>query len=215
MDAQKLTEHLKETPHYIAHLRELMTPGNHGYSEVPTSRGFGPRTPLNEHAMHLADMEAAFIGNLAKYCIAMGTIPPHSLKGLWFINSECKGLHTYGLRELPTLINHLTHWAPYIIGTEGIDDLLKAGEETRWYTKHTLTHEQQDEWITQKQAEQLTGRAYKTLWTWRNQGIVRHHKNKYGIVYNKQDLELMAKIRRENQKVGRNGLKNNTKNPMI
>lgn len=215
MDTKQLQEHLKGTPHYIALLRQHMTPGNLGYTDAPAPSGFGPKSPCNEHAMHLADLEAAFIGNLARYCIAMGTIPPHTLKGLWFINGECKGLHTYGLRELPALINHLTHWAPYIIGTEGIDDLLKAGEETRWHTKHTLPSEQQDEWITQKQAEELTGRAYKTLWTWRKEDIVRHHKNKHGIVYNKQDLELMKKIREENQKVGRKGLKRNTKNPML
>lgn len=215
MDAKQLIEHLEETPSYIARLRELMTPTNHGYSDVPTSSGFGPRSPLNEHAMGLADMEAAFIGNLAYYCIAMGAIPLHSLKGLWFVDHECKGIHTYGLKTLPALVRHLIHWAPYIIGTEGVDDLLKAGEETRWYTKRTLPSEQQDEWITQKQAEELTGRAYKTLWTWRNEGIVRHHKNKYGIVYNKQDLELMKQIREENQKVGRKGLKRKTKNPML
>lgn len=215
MDTQKLTKHLEETPGYIARIRELMTPGNHGYSDTPTNRGFGPKSPCNDHAMHLADMEAAFVGNLAYYCMTIGTIPRHSLRGLWFINGECKGLHTYGLRELPALINHLIYWAPYIIGTEGIQDLLKAGEETRWYTKRTLPSEQQDEWVTQKQAEELTGRAYKTLWTWRNEGIVRHHKNKYGIVYNKQDLELMAKIREENQKVGRKGLKRNTENPIL
>ena len=215
MDTKALIEHLTDTPSYIARHRELMAPTNLGYSDMPTSSGFGPRTPLNEHAMHLADMEAAFIGNLARYCMEMGTIPPHSLKGLWFVDHECKGIHTYGLKTLPALINHLTYWAPHIIGTEGIQDILKAGEETRWYTKRTLPGEQQDEWITQKQAEELTGRAYKTLWTWRKEGIVRHHKNKYGIVYNKQDLELMKQIREENQKVGRKGLKRNTKNPML
>lgn len=215
MDTKALIEHLADTPSYIARHRELMTPTNLGYSEVPTSSGFGPRTPLNEHAMHLGDMEAAFVGNLARYCMAMGTVPPYPLKGLWFVDGECKGIHTYGLQTLPALISHLTYWAPYIIGTEGIQDILKAGEETRWYTKRTLPGEQQDEWVTQKQAEELTGRAYKTLWTWRKEGIVRHHKNKYGIVYNKQDLELMKQIREENQKVGRKGLKRNTKNPKL
>ena len=215
MDTQKLTEHLAETPSYIARHRELMTPGNLGYSDVPTSKGFGPKSPLNEHAMQLGDLEAAFVGNLARHCMILGTIPPHPLKGLWFIDGECKGIHTYGLKTLPALIRHLIHWAPHIIGTEGIQDILKAGEETRWYTKRTLPGEQKETWITQKQAEELTGRAYKTLWTWRKEGIVRHHKNKYGIVYNKQDLELMEKIRRENQKVGRKGLKRNTKNPKL
>lgn len=205
MDAKQLQQHLKETPEYIARLRELMTPGNHGYSDTPTNRGFGPRSPLDEHALDLADMEAAFVGNLAYYCMAIGTIPRHSLRGLWLINGECKGLHTYGLRELPALINHLTHWAPHIIGTEGIDDLLKAGEETRWYTKRTLPNEQQETWLTQKQAEQHTGRTRWTLWQWRTNGTVRHHKDEHGTIYLKEDLDLMLEIMQGNKIRGMKG----------
>lgn len=205
MDAQQLKEHLAETPAYIARLRELMTPGNCGYSDVPTSSGFGPRSPLNEHAMGLADMEAAFIGNLARYCMAMRTVPPHPLKGLWFIDGECKGIHTYGLKTLPALIRHLIHWAPYIIGTEGIQDILKAGEETRWYTKRTLPGEQKETWLTQKQAEAHTGRTRWTLWQWRTNGTVRHKKDEYGTIYLKQDLDLMLEIKRGNQIRGMKG----------
>lgn len=205
MNVEQLIEHLAETPSYIARHRELMTPGNLGYSEVPTSSGFGPRSPINEHAMGLADMEAAFIGNLARYCMAIGTIPPHSLKGLWFVDYECKGIHTYGLRELPALIRHLIHWAPYIIGTEGVDDLLKAGEETRWYTKRTLPGEQKEAWLTQKQAEEYTGRGRWALWEWRKEGIVRHRKDEYGTIYLKQDLDLMLEIKRGNQIRGMKG----------
>lgn len=205
MDTQQLKEHLAETPSYIARLRELMTPGNHGYSDAPASRGFGPKSPCNEYAMDLADMEAAFIGNLAKYCIAIGTIPPHSLKGLWFIDGECKGIHTYGPKTLPALINHLTEWAEEITATEGINKLLKAGEETRWYTKRTLPGEQKETWLTQKQAEEYTGRTRWALWQWRTHGTIRHQKDQYGTIYLKQDLELMLEIKRGNQIRGMKG----------
>lgn len=212
MDAKQLIEHLQQTPGFIQRLRELMTPGNHGYSEVPTSSGFGPRSPLNERAMGLADLEAAFIGNLAKYCIAIGTIPPHSLKGLWFIDGECKGIHTYGLKTLPALIRHLIHWAPYIIGTEGVEDLLRAGQETRWYSKRTLPNEQPETWLTQKQAEEHTGRTRWTLWQWRTNGTVRHKKDQYGTIYLKEDLDLMMEIMRGNQIRGMRGWTQTTPN---
>ena len=212
MDTKALIEHLADTPSYIARHRELMTPGNLGYSGAPTSKGFGPKSPCNEHAMGLADLEAAFIGNLAKYCIAIGAIPPHSLKGLWFIDGECKGIHTYGLQTLPALIRHLIHWAPYIIGTEGVEELLKAGEETRWYSKRTLPNEQKETWLTQKQAEEHTGRTRWTLWQWRTNGTVRHKKDQYGTIYPKQDLDLMMEIMRGNQIRGMRGWTQTTPN---
>lgn len=205
MDAQHLKKHLAETVGYILRLRELMTPGNHGYSDAPASRSFGPKSPCNEYAMDLADMEAAFIGNLAKYCITMGSIPPHSLRGLWFINGECKGIHTNGLATLPQIINHLLQHIEEILNTERTQDLLKAGEETRWYTKRTLPNEQKETWITQKQAEEYTGRTRWALWQWRKEGTIRHHKDEHGTIYLKADLDLMLEIKRGNQIRGMKG----------
>ena len=56
-----------------------MQPGGVGYNDTPTFGGFSPKSPCSDHAMELGDMEAAFVGNLARYCMAIGTIPRHKI----------------------------------------------------------------------------------------------------------------------------------------
>ena len=178
-----------------------MHPGGVGYSDTPTFGGFSPKSPCSDHAMELGDMEAAFVGNLARYCMVIGTIPRHSLKGLWWVNGECKGISTHNedAATLPIqgLINHLIYWAPYIIGTEGVDELLRAGQETRWYSQKMFPHET-GEWVNEDKAIDITGRTKKTLWEWRKAGTVRNIKYEHGISYYKADLELMMEIKRGN-----------------
>ena len=58
-----------------------MISGAPGYQDVVVFQGFGPQSPVNEDAMEMADLEAAFIGNLARYCMAIGSIPRIPLKG--------------------------------------------------------------------------------------------------------------------------------------
>ena len=178
-----------------------MHPGGVGYSDTPTFGGFGPKSPCSDHAMELGDMEAAFVGNLARYCMALGTIPRHSLKGLWWVNGECKGISTHDedAATLPIqgLINHLIYWAPYIIGTEGVDELLRAGEETRWYSRKMFPNET-GEWVSEDKAIDITGRTVQTLREWRRSGGVRFLKDRAGIEYYRQDLELMMEIKRGN-----------------
>ena len=178
-----------------------MLPGGVGYSDTPSFGGFSPKSPCSDHAMELGDMEAAFVGNLARYCMVIGTIPPHSLKGFWWVNGECKGLGVVDwesdVEPIQPLINHLAYWAPYIIGTEGVDELLRAGEETRWYSKKMFPHET-GEWVSEKEAINVTGRTVQTLREWRRSGGVRFLKDRAGIEYYKHDLELMMEIKRGN-----------------
>ena len=185
-----------------------MQPGGVGYSDTPTFGGFSPKSPCSDHAMELGDMEAAFVGNLARYCMALGTIPRHSLKGLWWVNGECKGISTHNedAATLPIqgLINHMIYWAPYIIGTEGVDELLRAGEETRWYSRKMFPNEDVKEWVSEDGAMTITGRSKVTLWEWRKSGTVRFVKDEHGIEYYKPDLDLKMEIVRGNMM--RNGL---------
>ena len=179
-----------------------MQPGGVGYSDTPSFGGFGSKSPCSDHAMELGDMEAAFVGNLARYCMALGTIPRHSLKGLWWVDGECKGLGVVDwesdVEPIETLISHLIYWAPYIIGTEGVDELLRAGEETRWYSRKMFPNEDVKEWISEDEAMAITGRSKWTLWEWRKAGTVRNIKDEHGISYRKEDLELMMEIKRGN-----------------
>ena len=46
-----------------------MLPGGVGYSDTPSFGGFSSKSPCSDHAMELGDMEAAFVGNLARYCM--------------------------------------------------------------------------------------------------------------------------------------------------
>ena len=180
-----------------------MLPGGAGYSDTPTFGGFGPKSPCSEHAMELGDMEAAFVGNLARYCMVIGSIPAHSLKGLWWVNGECKGISTTGPQAIQPLINHLIYWAPYIIGTEGVDELLRAGEETRWYSKKMFPSEAgEEDWVSEDEAMAITGRSKWALWEWRRGAVVRHIKTENRIEYHKGDLELMMEIKKGNMMRG-------------
>ena len=174
-----------------------MQPGGVGYSDTPTFGGFSSKSPCSDHAMELGDMEAAFVGNLARYCMALGTIPRHSLKGLWWVNGECKGILTYDedAATLPIqgLINHLAYWAPYIIGTEGVDELLRAGEETRWYSKKMFPNEN-TEWVGIEEAERITGRRPETIRQWKQKGWVETLDDNWGVMYSRAGLETIREM---------------------
>ena len=174
-----------------------MHPGGVGYSDTPTFGGFSPKSPCSDHAMELGDMEAAFVGNLARYCMALGTIPRHSLKGLWWVNGECKGISTHNedAATLPIqgLVNHLIYWAPYIIGTEGVDELLRAGEETRQYSKGMFPQED-TRWVGIEEAERITGRAKFTINQWKLKGWIETLDDNWGVMYSRAGLETIKQM---------------------
>ena len=175
-----------------------MQPGGVGYSDTPSFGGFGPKSPCSDHAMELGDMEAAFVGNLARYCMAIGTIPRHSLKGFWWVNGECKGISTHNedAATLPIqgLINHLIYWAPYIIGTEGVDELLRAGEETRQYSKGMFPQED-TRWVGIEEAQRITGRAKFTINQWRLKGWIETLDDNWGVMYSRPGLETIMEMK--------------------
>ena len=175
-----------------------MQPGGVGYSDTPTFGGFSPKSPCSDHAMELGDMEAAFVGNLARYCMALGTIPRHSLRGLWWVNGECKGIltHDEDAATLPIqgLINHLIYWAPYIIGTEGVDELLRAGEETRQYSKGMFPQED-TRWVGIEEAQRITGRAKFTINQWRLKGWIETLDDNWGVMYSRPGLETIMEMK--------------------
>lgn len=96
----------------ISRHRTRAEKGGIGYTDNPTVGGFGPSLPMAYDAMDAADMEAAWLGNVMKHCINMGTIPrleltpfheqPHLNldhsqsawwgRTFWWVNGRCKGL---------------------------------------------------------------------------------------------------------------------------
>lgn len=156
--------------------------------------GFGPKLPFSAHALELADLEAAFVGNLARYCIHMGTVPRFPLRGLWWVNGECKGLSVTGwgdeADQIKPLINHLVQYAPFIVGTEGAQDLLEAGAATRWYSKKMFPQET-GEWVTLGQACEITGRKPYTVNQWRLKGWVKTLDDSWGVMFSRVGLETV------------------------
>ena len=195
---------MQATPAMIKRHRSRMMPGGVGYSDTPTFGGFGPKSPCSEHAMELGDLEAAFVGNLARYCMHMGTLPLFSLRGLWWVNGECKGLGVVDwdtdVGPIIPLIHHMQHYAPFIVGTEGVEDMLQAGRETRWYSEKMFPTEMGD-WITVKKAAHLADRTPETIIEWINSGSVR---SIIGVSYREvfePDIYKMLEIVRENSKL--------------
>lgn len=119
MDAEQFDALLKDTPIAIVRHRTNTEKGGIGYTDTPTVGGFEPSLPMNYDAMDAADMEAAWIGNVMKHCVNMGSIPTlrlnpfygqshHNLdhvhstwwgRTFWWVNGRCKGLSGGRLEE--------------------------------------------------------------------------------------------------------------------
>lgn len=213
LDAEQLDKHLRETPSFIRRHRGRMISGAPGYQDVVIFQGFGPQSPVNEDAMEMADLEAAFIGNLARYCMAMGTVPRIPLKGFWWVNGECKGMRNAMIEDefnmmgefngrdvlepIGRVVSHLRAHVGNVLDTEGVEPILRAGEDTRWYSLKMFPQED-DEWLTELQAQDHTGCTERTLQRWRKAGAVAFIKDDKGVAYKKSDLDTVMEIKRGN-----------------
>lgn len=213
MDVEQLDKHLKETTSFIRRHRGRMISGAPGYQDVVVFSGFGPSSPINEEAMEMADLEAAFVGNLARYCMAMGSLPRIPLKGFWWVRGECRGMQNAMIEDefdfhgedngrdvlapIVRAVDHLRAHVGAVLDTEGVEDLISAGEDTRWYSLRMFPQED-DEWLSEAQAQDYTGRSSVTLWQWRKSGAVNFIKDDKGVAYKKVDLDAMMEIKRGN-----------------
>ena len=186
--------------------RARMMPGGVGYSDTPTFGGFGPKSPCSEHAMELGDLEAAFVGNLARYCMVMGTLPPFSLRGLWWVNGECKGLGVVDwdtdVEPIIPLIHHMQHYAPFIVGTEGVDELMENGIHTRAWSNALLIQES-DKWLTLEEACEFTGRKPETIRQWKDRKFVETLDDRWGVMYSRSGLEMVVIAMEKNARESR------------
>jgi hypothetical protein len=190
-----------------------MISGAPGYQDVVVFEGFGPQSPVNEDAMAMADFEAAFIGNLARYCMAMGTVPRIPLKGFWWVRGVCRGMKNAMIEDefdfagnfsgsnvlapIDRVIDHLRAHVGSVLATEGVEDILRAGEDTRWYSLKLFPQED-DVWLSEEQAMSRTGVGLRALQKWRKEGVVEYIKDENGVEYRRSSLELMAEIKRGN-----------------
>ena len=221
MDAEALDKHLRETPSFIRRHRGRMISGAPGYQDIVVFQGFGPQSPVNEDAMEMADLEAAFIGNLARYCMAIGSIPRIPLKGFWWVNGECRGMQNAMIEDefnmmgefngrdvlapIGRVVEHLRAHVGNVLATEGVEDILQAGEDTRWYSLKMFPQED-ERWETESQIMEQTGVNYKTLSRWRKSGTIQFLDDGKERMYRRDDIELIMRIKRENMLRGYNAI---------
>ena len=158
----------------------------------------------------LADAEAAHLGNVARTCIRRGTIPPVSLRPLWFTNrGKCIGLRIIGhdddefdidgnhtgpdyLEPLYPIVQHLKAYAGEVIETEGIAWLLYEWETTR-DVYHEMYPIEDPGWITLSEATSLSGRSEKTINDWRRSGWISVLSEKgQDTLYSREGIELVS-----------------------
>lgn len=163
--------------------------------------------------MEMADMEAAFIGNLARYTMTVGSVPLKARKGFYWVHGVCRGMknamiedefdmhgnHTGEdvLAPIQGMVDHLRTHLGAVMDTEGVQDILRAGQETRWYSLKAFPNED-DSWLTEEQAQDYTGRDERTLRRWRKAGVVESIKDHSGVMYRKADLDMQMEIVRGN-----------------
>lgn len=95
IDTQQIKNLLLETPDIISrHRIRLMTTSRGGQEPTSGGAGFGPRSPLNELALEMADREAEWVGKIAQLTIRNGLFKPGELdlSCFWFVNGVCRGL---------------------------------------------------------------------------------------------------------------------------
>ena len=101
------------------------------------------------------------------------------------------------LHKIRKVVDHLINHAEAVMQTSGVEDILSAGEDTRWYSLKMFPSEG-EEWVSEAKAMDITGNSLRTLQRWREAGTVRFVKDEQGIEYYKPDLDLMMEIKRGN-----------------
>ena len=112
-----------------------------------------------------------------------------------FFSGEFNG-YDY-LHKIRKVVDHLINHAEAVMQTSGVEDILSAGEDTRWYSLKMFPSEG-EEWVSEAKAMDITGNSLRTLQRWREAGTVRFVKDGQGIEYYKPDLDLMMEIKRGN-----------------
>lgn len=167
--------------------------------------------------MELGDLEAAFVGNLARYCMAIGSIPRRPIKGFWWVNGVCRGVKggfdedefdLFGnpngfdyLHEVREVVQHLRTWAPAVVKTEGVEELLSAGDDVRWYSLKMFPQEnphEGPEWLNLDEVMKLTGRSFRTIRNWAEEGSVTAIGTGRDAIYSRQDIQAHMKLVQEN-----------------
>ena len=100
-----------------------------------------------------------------------------------------------------SVVNHLIKFADEVMNTTGVEDLLSAGESTRWYSLKMLPMEnpsQESDWVTLEEAMELTGRTSRTLINWSESGSVDRIGEGRDAIYSRVDIEAHMQIVREN-----------------
>lgn len=191
MDEKQLRQHLAETTAYIEQHRARVSPGGYVMRDMPgASNGFGPKAPLNDGAVILADEEGGTIGRLARYCQEQGTIPRFPLKGFWWVKGRCLGLKSGDdLRELRAVIGQLKLYAAEIVATEGVGPYLRAMADIRHVSQEMFPNEDEN-WLTMDEAMDYTGRKKSTIYEWLDSGGIPTLDDRWGLMISKSHLQI-------------------------
>lgn len=194
MDVEELDRHLAETAWFIEQHRARIAPNNFAYSdEIVTFNGFGPKSPCNDGAIMLADREAAAIGNLARYCMDMGSIKAFPLQGFWWSNGRCLGMKSDGLNLVREVCAKLRYVVGDILGTEGVDVYLYDMAQIRSISLDAFPNENTD-WLTMEEACDFTGRKKSTIYEWIKAGGMPTLDDRWGLMISKPHLNMKMAI---------------------
>lgn len=151
----------------------------------------GSKPPGNLSAQALADMEVCFVGNLIDYCVAVGSVPPVRMGCFW---RDCEGgilgLRSSGIVEdehgerypdLERVISHLRAYAGEVVTTEGVGDLLRAGEVTRDISRFYYDKPDKN-YVSVQEAARVAGRAVVTIYKWMENGWIEAIQDAHGGV---------------------------------
>lgn len=211
MDAEQLREHLTYTPDYVQRHRSLIAPGSCG-GDVLSYGGFC--------AIENADREVAAVVNLFLYVHTQGTIQlsPAELHRLlmpfWFIGrngldiGRCKGMRDADSADTLRTLEDLCWWtlrpvAGEIVTTEGVGPYLAELEKIRAFSLKRFP-EETDKWLTEGQAQKLTGKGERQLERWRRpdedgETAVQFQEDEWGILYSKRSLEFRMELVKKEQ----------------
>lgn len=153
----------------------------------------------------MCDREAQWVGDLARYALRFGILEPEeiNLNGFWWIRGRCKGIRagTLGneqnIQHIAECCKQLASKAEYLDTLETRFSILDRARNTRAVSLKMFPQEQQ--WITLKQARELTKRETRTLIEWAKGNDLDTLGEGEGLEFNEQQLKNKMQVIRENQ----------------
>lgn len=209
IDKTSFVEYIRDTPRVFAfHRYKISKPKSITYTDEVIVHPDSPQPPISLGALEWADMEAAVIGDIVKYCIAHNLIPYFSYFKLFlYRGGRCVGTRAFleGGGQLEDamstvcelILEHVNKILSY--ADNELEDLIKRGESIRASSFMCFPEEKIDsakDWKTVSQLVEHFQVSERTIYRWIAAGRIPSTKwEDHDAVYSLSAIEKHLRYR--------------------